>query len=306
MEVVDAQLHDPGAVLDWDSSDGSTRDKVLSELLHAMTEAVGVDGALLFPSVAQEQWAERLAAEEPGRYALVPRVNPGIAGQEAALDPEAPDVEARIAAARERPGVAALRFVISAWPESIAKFESGAWDRALAACQQQRMPIFVFSSGRLDLVARLIDRYPQLSVVVDHLGLPQPPLERLDDNRWADLPRLLELADRPNVYVKLCGAPSLSSEPFPYHDIWAHVRAIVDAFGAERLMWASDISRFRGRVGWHMRLTSEQLDFVGQHTYTQSVGLYRDTDVLTPTEKEWVLGRSVRALLAWTDTGVAY
>jgi L-fuconolactonase len=306
MDVVDAQLHDPGAILDWDSADGPTRDAVLTELLHSMTEAVGVHGALLFPSVAQEQWAERLAAEAPGRFALVPRLNPGIAGQEAALDPEAPDVDRRIAAARDRSGVAALRFVISAWPESIAKFESGAWDRALAACEEQRMPVFIFSSGRLDLAAQLIDGFPQLPVVVDHLGLPQPPLEKLEDNRWADLPQLLELSARPNAYVKMCGAPSLSSELFPYRDVWGQIRAIVDAFGAERLMWASDISRFRGRVGWHMRLTPEQLDYVGQHTYGESVGLYRDTDLLTSTEKEWVLGRSVRTLLGWSDTGLAY
>jgi L-fuconolactonase len=306
MDVVDAQLHDPGPMLEWDTSDEETREKVLTELLHSMTEAVGVDGALLFPSVAQERWAERLAAGSPGRYALVPRVNPGIAGQDAALDPEASDVEARIAAARERPGVAALRFVISHWPESRAKFESGAWDRALTACEEQQMPIFVFASGRLDLASRLIDAYPQLPVVVDHLGLPQPPLENLDDDRWTDLPQLIELAERPNVYVKMCGAPSLSSEPFPYHDVWGHLRSIVDAFGAERLMWASDISRFRGRVGWHMRLTPEQLDFAGQHSYAQSIGLYRDTDLLTSSEKEWVLGRSVRRLLGWSDAGLAY
>src|SRR5260221_5626046 len=223
MDIIDAQLHDPGPMLVWDASDDETREMVLTELLNSMTEAVGVDGALICPSVAEQRWSQRLAAASPGRYALVPRANPGIAGQDAALDPEASDVEARIAAARERSGVAALRFVISHWPESRAKFESGAWDRALGACQEQQMPIFVFASGRLDLAARLIDAYPRLPVVVDHLGLPQPPLEELDDDRWTDLPQLLELAARPHVYVKMCGAPGLSSEPFPYHDLWGHI-----------------------------------------------------------------------------------
>ena len=300
MNVVDAQLHDPGPILGWEGADEETRRDLLTELLYAMMESVGVDAALLFPSVAQEGWADALSAAEPRRYAFVPRVNPGIPNQEASLDPEAPDVEARIASARDRAGVVALRFVISAWPESIAKFESGAWERALTACEEQRLPIFVFSSGRLDLVEQLIDAHPGLPVVVDHLGLQQPPLEDLDPDRWTELPLLLQLAERPNAYVKMCGAPSLSPDPFPFRDVWPHVRAIVDAFGAERMMWASDISRFRGRVGWHMRLTPEQVDYVGQHTYGESVGLYRDTDLLSDEEREWVLGRSVRTLLGWS------
>jgi predicted TIM-barrel fold metal-dependent hydrolase len=306
LEVLDAQLHDPGPILAWDHADEETRQNVLTELLHSMMESVGVDGALLFPSLAQEGWAEALSQEAPGRYAFVPRVNPGIPNQEPALDPEAPDVDERIAAARRRPGVAALRFVISAWPESIEKFESGAWDRALRACEEQRVPIFVFSSGRLDLVERLLDGFPALPVVIDHLGLKQPPLEPLDTPRWKELPLLLRLAERPNAYVKMCGAPGLSADAYPYTDVWEHVRAIVDAFGAERLMWASDISRFRGRVGWHMRLTPEQLDYMGQHTYAQSVGLYRDTDLLAPDEKSWVLGKSARTLLDWTLDGLAH
>jgi predicted TIM-barrel fold metal-dependent hydrolase len=306
MEILDAQLHDPGPILAWDRADEDTRQDLLTELLHSMMESVGVDGALLFPSLAQEGWAEGLCRQAPGRYAFVPRVNPGIPNQEAALDPEASDVDEQIATVRRRSGVAAFRFVISAWPESIAKFESGAWDRALRACEEQRVPIFVFSSGRLDLVERLVDSYPRLPVVVDHIGLKQPPLEHLDTPRWKELPLLLKLSERPNVYVKMCGAPGLSSDPYPYRDVWGHIRAIVDAFGAERLIWASDISRFRGRVGWHMRLTPEQVDYVGQHSYAESLGLYRDTDLLTADEKSWMLGKSVRSLLNWTVDGLAH
>ncbi len=55
-----------------------------------------------------------------------------------------------------------------------------------------------------------------------------------------------------------------------------------------------------------MRLTPEQLAFVGQHSYAESIGFYRDTDLLTASEQEWVLGRSVRTLLGWSEAGLAY
>ena len=157
----------------------------------------------------------------------------------------------------------------------------------------------MFISGHLDRVGPLAARYPKLTLVVDHLGLAQPPLEAPDSPPFARLPGLLELAAHPNVAVKLCGAPSLSLEPYPFEDVWAPVREIVDAFGADRLMWASDISRFQGRVGWALRVPGADGHYTGKHTYAESLALFRDTGLLSQNEREQVLGGTVRRILEW-------
>ncbi len=301
MEIVDAQLHEPGPWFAWDGADVETRRRVLTETLYTLIEAVGVDAVLFFP-VEDLAWAESLGAEQPGRFGSVPMVTAG--GQDGpgrfAINPTADDVEDRVAQAFARPGVRALRIVPGFWPEELGRFDAGGYDRAFAACEEQGVPVFLFISGHLDRVGPLAARYPNLRLVVDHLGLPQPPLEAPDSPPFARLPGLLELAVHPNVAVKLCGAPSLSLQPYPFEDVWAPVRQILDAFGASRVMWASDISRFQGRVGWALRIPGADQHYTGKHSYAESLALYRDTNLLSQSEKELVLGGTVRRLLGWS------
>jgi L-fuconolactonase len=81
-----------------------------------------------------------------------------------------------------------------------------------------------------------IARHPELSIIIDHLGRPDltdaPPEVACDD--------LLRLARHDNVHVKLTALPELSTTSYPHRDMWPWVRAAVDAFGAERLLWGSD------------------------------------------------------------------
>ena len=50
-----------------------------------------------------------------------------------------------------------------------------------------------------------------------------------DDAAYADLPDMLALAKLSNVGVKLSGAPSTSSHPYPYKNIHGYLRQIVEA-----------------------------------------------------------------------------
>ena len=43
--------------------------------------------------------------------------------------------------------------------------------------------------------------------------------------------------------LKATGAPSYSSEPYPFRDIHGHIRKLYDAFGPERMFWGTDITR---------------------------------------------------------------
>jgi Amidohydrolase len=63
---------------------------------------------------------------------------------------------------------------------------------------------------------------------------------------FADLPKLLALAARDNVAVKISGACTLSREPFPYKDLWDPLGRVFDAFSFDRCMWGTDWTRAVG------------------------------------------------------------
>jgi predicted TIM-barrel fold metal-dependent hydrolase len=73
-------------------------------------------------------------------------------------------------------------------------------------------------------------------VLIDHLARPTPSAG-LDHPAFA---ALLKLADTGRINVKISGYSKYAEVPYPFEDCWPYVRAIVDAFGIEHCMWASD------------------------------------------------------------------
>lgn len=300
MNIIDSQWHEPAPWLEWDTHDKESRRKVMTEVLLASMDALGVYGSLLFP-IEDSVWSESLAQQYPSRFGSVPMITaastPG--DQSLVVRPDAPDLEEQIAAMRRRPGVLAVRILGGYFPEEFTRMKTGGNDRAFAACEKEGLPIYLFICGEPEMAAPVAEKFPKLNIILDHIALKAPPLEQPDTPMWKKLPELLALAKYPNISVKLCGAPALSQQTYPYKDVWPHIRKLVDAFGAERLMWASDIPRFRGRIGASMRVPSTDTGVPGGHTYYESLGLYRDTDFLTSREKDWILGDAVRQILNW-------
>jgi predicted TIM-barrel fold metal-dependent hydrolase len=204
--------------------------------------------------------------------------------------------------AKENPGIAGLR-VLLGWPldgSEVKRLEAGDWDPVFAACERHQVPTFLFVTGWLPQAVGIAERYPRLPLIIDHLGLRQPPLDEPDDPPFDRLPQLLDLARFANVNVKLCGLPALSKERFPYSDVAPALRAIVDAFGADRLMWASDTTRFAGRIGIGRFENPRTLqDYPGKHRYAESLMFIRESGVLTAAEKEAILGGTAARVLNW-------
>ena len=292
MQIIDAQIHDVGPWYDWTAADAETQHRVLTELVIAYLDAVGVQGVILFPGGEADSaaWA---AESLPDRFSYVPPITP-----------DTPDIEGAVRRAKhsQRKGLLGLRAIIG-WPldgSEVRRFEAGAWNPIFAACEKHQVPLFTFVTRLLPRAADIAKRYPGLTLVVDHLGLRQPPMDEPENPPLKSLHELLDLAKYPNVHVKLCGLPSLSREPYPYRDVTSGLRAIVDAFGPGRLMWGSDTTRFAGRIGivrFQNPRTLEQ--YQGKHTYAEALHFIRDSDVLTPSEKEAILGGTIRRVLGW-------
>jgi L-fuconolactonase len=309
VEIIDAQLHEPAIRLDWSGVAPDVRRQVLSEVLLTTMDAVGVDGAVLFP--ADTEWATALAAALPHRFRVVPPLAPGghlrsftPEGVVNRLDPLAPEIAALLTAfVRDHPECVGFRMMDRrTLPESVAGRDPvELLGPVLQACQDLGVAIFLSSAGDTATPRAMALAFPQLTVVIDHLGIRQPPTLPRDTPPFAGLAALLALADVPNIALKMTGVPTLSEQPYPFADLWPPLRRLVGAFGAGRLMWGSDISRIQGRIGHDLRILADYQPYEGLHTYAEAVHYVRDTPELTTAEKEALLGGTARALLRWSS-----
>jgi L-fuconolactonase len=292
MEIIDSQMHEIGPRLAWGAIADETKYMVLAEINLAFIDAVGVDVALL--DGIDDGFVRRIVAEHPERFRRVVHQ----------FDPEAPDVEDYVARCQDE-GVLGLRVVFGRTrqdpdgSEGSGRVQAGRLNGTFRACERLGMPLFCFAQGQLPLLREIAERYPELAITLDHLGVPQPPGDACDDPVFKALPGALALADCANVTVKLCGLPALSDEPYPFRDVWPRLEELVAAFGADRLMWAGDIPRFEGRISWDNWLADRAQSYLGKHAYAESLGLIRDSPHLSEGEKALILGGTARRVLRW-------
>jgi L-fuconolactonase len=298
--IVDAQLHEPAVSLEWEGADDATKWLALTELQLGYMRAVGVDKAVLFP--IDSRWAHEAHARFPERFGIVPMIMPGATAALGMIDAASPDVDALVADRAADPAIVGMRVLPSARASAgghttipLAVFECG-----IAACEREGLPLFVYCLDHA-VIAQIAERHAGLTVIVDHLGLAQPPTAVREDPPFRALPGLLDLARLPNVAVKVSGVPGLSREPYPFTDVWPHLHRVVDAFGPDRLMWGSDISRVYGRGGFVWRVPGGEGDYEGRHTYAEALLYVRETDELSPDVKTKILGETALSLLRWPD-----
>ncbi|WP_375504128.1 amidohydrolase family protein [uncultured Jatrophihabitans sp.] len=286
MTIVDAQLH-PVVPVHSETIAELAQPAVVCELTREAMDCVGVDVALLTGGV---EICTSAVNYYPQRFVGV------VTYFDASGDRAAPDrdIESLFAAYLQTPGIGAVRTGIVDWSDgSLARgYRTGALDRVFATAERLGAPLFLFASGQPGAVARIANAYPQLQIIVDHLGLPQTPMPVADDP-WSLLPTTNSLARFDNVAIKFCGAPTLSRAPYPHADIWPQLATVLEAFGPERIMWGSDMTRLRMKPG-----TNEIGDRrTWSSTYAEALGYVRDTDRLSNSEKQAILGGTARRLL---------
>src|ERR1039457_3836787 len=87
--------------------------------------------------------------------------------------------------------------------------------------------------GRMPEVGLLLERFPELTVVIDHMAdcpVDQP----------AELEKRIALKRYRNLFVKISHTWSISKQEHPWLDAQEHVKRLYHAYGGERLMWATD------------------------------------------------------------------
>ena len=290
MEIVDSQIHEPQPPkrLDPEKYDAQTRLLVNVELAREAIDSVGIDVALCF---ASQEFCDAAVARYPDRFA-------GAVPYDAIRNDE--DLEEKVANFRKRPGNVAIRnspgdFVkVEIRPE----FVNGEFERLYTYCEKYNVPLFFSTHGMANYMEPVIQNHPGLTVVIDHLGLAQSPVSPRWSASWEKLPNLLALAKYPNVHVKFCGAPTLSKEKFPYNDVWPFLHQIVNAFTPDRLFWGSDYTRMRARPADEGGFNNPPPRSEWWY-YSDVLNYLRDTNELSASDKEKMLGGAIRKALRW-------
>jgi L-fuconolactonase len=217
--IVDAHAHVfRRAALDGRAPDAlvpAEREAPVEQLLGLM-DAHGVDGAVLVPLDDRDDYVASV---------LGPRF--------AAVAVGLHDLPAR----RERFPFAAVR------TQALDDLGALRWvaDRGLVLWTY-------LTPDQLPALLELPGRFPDMPIVLNHLGF-FPHDMRVDAHgrpRFADpLPQervaaVLSLARHANVHVMVSGQYALSAQEPPYRDLDPLIRRLADAYGADRLLWASD------------------------------------------------------------------
>jgi L-fuconolactonase len=124
--------------------------------------------------------------------------------------------------------------------------------------------------GRMPQVAQLMEKLPDLTLVIDHMA--DCPV-----NQPREFEKLIALKRFPNVFVKTSHTWSLSRHPYPWLDSQELVKRLYNTFGPRRLMWGTD---------WPI--------IEGVAKYDQALTVVRDDmKFLNADDKRWILSKAI-------------
>ncbi len=279
MPIIDSQVHVYAANTPdrpWHSVP-NWPDHVTGDEMVAAMDAVGVDGAIFISAFSMYQYDASYAVEvqnaHPDRFALVKPVDPA--------NPAVADV---IAEWKQTPGTVGIRIMMTREAER----EPGdpGLDLILREAVRHDFPVNMLCWDNLDAGAALVERHPDTRFIIDHLGILQPRTPPAPPEPWADLAKVLELANRPNAVIKVSGACTLSHAGYPYPDIWDPLARVFDAWGLERCLWGTDWTRAFAVVN-----------------YEQAVEPFRLTERLTESERAVLMGSACAKAYGWAPKG---
>lgn len=268
--IVDAQVHIWAAGKPSPHhSRGRPEPFTVRDLENEMKQA-GVDCAVLSPPSWDPNGnlpSLEAARAQPERFA--------VTGD---IDYTAGPTPSRIHEWRGVPGMYGLRLIFNT-PERQRYLTNGSVDWIWSAAERSDIPVMLLIPGAIQQVEQIASRFPGLRLCIDHLGIPRGAK---DQAAFAHLPQLLALAKYANVVVKAGGMPTYSSvDTFPYPSLHGYIRQVYDAFGPERIFWASDLTRM-------------------SCSYREVVAFWTEgIPWLTQQDKRLIMGRAVCRWLGW-------
>lgn len=191
--------------------------------LEQRMDGAGVDRALIVETWSGDNRAclQQLMDSPSARFRVAPCFRPDQAQSEAELLSEE--------------AVGALRI------KTADLHRLGALAAMLESTGMWLLPHAESGIGRLtEELVRIADLHPRLLVYLPHMGWPRR--DRQDDSEWHK--SVLVLSSLPNLTVGISAIAHFSHEAFPHDDVAPFAAHLLERFGADSLVAASDYPLF--------------------------------------------------------------
>jgi predicted TIM-barrel fold metal-dependent hydrolase len=199
------------------------------------------------------------------------RCTPGVFGGIAVIDEGAADLEAEMGRLGEQ-GVRGFRIQPQESPAGEWLDTPGYHRMFEQAAQTGQSLCCLIDAAGLPALDRMCAAYPASPVVIDHLcriGVGGEISE-------AEVAALCDMARHESVKVKVSAFYALGGKRPPHDELLPLIARVYEAFGAQRLMWASDCP-FQ----------------VQNESYEDGLALVRDRfEFASPQDREWLLWRT--------------
>ena len=150
-------------------------------------------------------------------------------------------------------------------PGMIEMWKTGAETR-------QAMCLLINASD-LPATDAMCERHPDTPVVIDHFARIGADGQMRD----SDITNLCKLARHKHASVKISAYYALGQKKPPHDELIPMIKRLLDCFGSQRLMWASD----------------SPYQIQGVNNYKASISLVRDRmDFLSKQDREWLLAKT--------------
>lgn len=191
----------------------------------------------------------------------------------------APESRALLATWKDQPHMLGIRMVFN-HGRSREWLDDGTADWFWDAAEQHDIPVMAFAPHAVPKLGAIAEGHPGLRMIIDHMGLSTAlrgkPLDAAVD-------QVIRMARLPNVAIKVSALPCYVDEAYPFPTLHPLIRRVVDAFGAQRCFWGTDLSHLPCPYGQVVTLFTEELDF------------------LSANDKEWIMGRGIAQWLNWPE-----
>ncbi len=241
-------------------------DLPIEEMLRHMDET-GIDRAVLSQAFGVYRGDNSYVADSVARY-------PERFAAVCVVDPPQDDVPQRVNYWVRQRGLHGLRMVTLTQPELMLNDPrtQPLWESAT----QLEIPLgIIVEFHQVALLPTLLERFPAVTVVLEHLGMPQLS----DGPPYSAIQPLFDLARFPNCLMKF-STVNIYAAMKDRSTCAEFFRRVVDRFGPQRLMWGSNFP------STHDRTLKEQLDLAQEQLA-----------FLSPEEQNLIFGET--ALRVW-------
>jgi len=257
--------------------------------LRPLLDACGIDRTVLVQSACTDGDTDAMFAQAAE--------HDWIAAVTAWVDLLSPAAAARLEVLALQPSLRGIRHLIHEEPDPHWILQDAVLE-SLAALEERGLVLelpCVFPRHLGDL-PELAQRFPRLTIVIDHLAKPPLGTGRMDE--WAAM--LRRAAELPNVCAKVSGLNTMLPPGWAASDLQPAVEVAVECFGPDRLMCGSD---------WPVSLLNGDYETVWQATraaITQVAGEAGAGRILKDTPVRLYRLAAESGAMSTTSTGEAH